>query len=556
MFKQLPLLRCFFLSLLLLVLATSTAAATPTVAVLPLEARSSRDISFLQDAVRDMLATRIGAAPNLSVIERVKVDQVAGGAPPPSDLPSLAAKLAATHLVTGTITALGDNYSLDVKLYPAQGGAPETFYATAQGEGNLITAVDRLAADLISRGFGLGAAASPAPLPQVVSRPAQPTYTTMHPERIFRSAGGGLVGTRGIGGRFGFLKSQNLSMDLQSMALGDVNGDSVEELVLADRTMVYIYRREPNGRLVKVGQFGIPEHLKIHAVTLFDLDGAPGLEILVSAADHLTPASFGVKWLEKSSVTFLFKEAPWYIRAMELPGEGVTLLGQKSGTTTALRPGIYRLAYQDGTLRQESELDLPDSVNLFEFVLADLDNDQALEVVAIDQYDRLKVMRRSGAVLWKSDDFYGGTTRFIGGTPPFAGETTIEGTTNEEERYPRYYIPSPIFVADVDGDGQNDLVVNKNLSTSSRLFENLKNYPSGEIHALTWDGLGLTELWRTRKIDGYISDFIFRQGGSPKEAELLVGVIIRGGASDILSNKTAAILTFPLDLSKKDQDEP
>jgi hypothetical protein len=114
----------------------------------------------------------------------------------------------------------------------------------------------------------------------------------------------------------------------------------------------------------------------------------------------------------------------------------------------------------------------------------------------------------------------------------------------------RIYIPSRIVVADVNNDGIKDIIVNKNLSTSSRLFQNMKNYPSGEIHALTWNGIALTELWRTRKIDGYIVDYLLRPKEGNSGAELLVGIILGSSPLELFGDQISTVLMYQLDYSK------
>jgi hypothetical protein len=202
-------------------------------------------------------------------------------------------------------------------------------------------------------------------------------------------------------------------------------------------------------------------------------------------------------------------------------------------------------------LQQGERLDLPESVNLFEFSMADIDADGAREIITIDQYDRLSVMRAGGTQLWKSDEYFGGTTRFIGGS----GFFNSSSAPKLEDQEARIYVPSRIIVTDINGDGQADVILNKNLSSASRLLKNMKNYPSGEIHALTWNGIGLTELWRTRKIDGYITDYLLLPGADAGKAELLVGVVLGTGAMEILADSTSTVLMYQIEQASQGGEE-
>ncbi|MFA6898677.1 MAG: VCBS repeat-containing protein [Desulfurivibrionaceae bacterium] len=342
-----------------------------------------------------------------------------------------------------------------------------------------------------------------------------------------------------------FQKSQNMKLSLQFIEMADLDGDGQDEVIFADNNSVQIFKRD-NNRLSKVGQIPGKNGYRIHAITVADLNKNGKPEIYVSAADSKGPNSFAFEWLGADKANYLFQDAKWYVRAMPVPGEGMVLAGQRSDSSKAVAAGIFHLNLSNGALKAGSPMEIPASVNLFEFTIADLDNDGSREIIAIDQYDRLQVLRSSGTVLWKSDEFYGGTTRFIGGTDGFGS-----GKASSQEGATRIYIPSRIIVYDVNGDGKQDVIINKNLSSSSRLFENMKNYPSGEIHALSWNGIALSELWRTKKIDGYIVDYLLRPNADKKGAELLVGLILGSSPLDLFSEQTSTMLIYQLDFTKK-----
>jgi hypothetical protein len=76
----------------------------------------------------------------------------------------------------------------------------------------------------------------------------------------------------------------------------------------------------------------------------------------------------------------------------------------------------------------------------------------------------------------------------------------------------------------------------------------MKSYPSGEIHGLVWSGIGLSELWRTKKIDGYVASYDFRRAPGADQALLYVGLIMNSGWLDMLSAKESTVLIYPLDL--------
>ena len=538
-----------------LALPTTGAAQTGRIAFLPFKANAPQDMSYLTSGIRDMLASRIASEVGLTVIDKAVVDKALAGAGTPSQndaLLKLAKTLQADYLVVGSLTSMGSSLSLDAKVFEVAKGAPRNFYATAKNEGEIIQSIDSLAWDISEKIFAQKRPASALAQPQVAgqSAQAQPQYATAHPDRAFAGrtgAGGGspFIYAKGITSEF--QKTQNMKLSLQFMEMADLDGDGQDEVIFADTDSVQIFKRD-NNRLSKVGQIPGKVGYRIHAITVADLNKNGKPEIYVSAADSKGPHSFAFEWQGADKANYIFQNARWYVRAMAVPGEGMVLAGQQAAVSNAVAPGIFRLDVANAVLKAGSRIEVPASVNLFEFTIADLDNDGSREIIAIDQYDRLQVMRSGGSVLWKSDDFYGGTTRFIGGTEGFGA-----GKASAQEGSSRIYIPSRIIVYDVNGDGQQDVIINKNLSTSSRLFENMKNYPSGEIHALSWNGIALSELWRTKKIDGYIVDYLLRPAADKKSAELLVGLVLGSSSIDLFSDQTSTMLIYQLDFTKKQE---
>ncbi|MBU1404645.1 MAG: VCBS repeat-containing protein [Proteobacteria bacterium] len=554
--RSIPALLAALLFALHLALPTIGAAQAGRIAFLPFKANAPQDMSYLTSGIRDMLASRLASEVGLTVIDKTAVDKALAAAGTPTQNEAfikLGKSLQADFLVVGSLTAMGSSLSLDAKVFEMAKGAPRNFYATAKNESEIIQSIDSLAWDISEKIFSHQRPATALVQPQTAvqqSAQPQPQYATAHPERAFASRtgmGGGspFIYPKGITSEF--QKTQNMKLSLQFMEMADLDGDGQDEVIFADIDSVQIFKRD-NTRLSKVGQIPGKVGYRVHAITVADLNKNGKPEIYVSAANHNTPNSFAFEWLGADKATYLFQEQQWYVRAMPVPGEGMVLAGQRAELDKAVAPGIFRLNLSNGVLKASSSMEVPAGVNLFEFTIADLDNDGSREIIAIDQYDRLQVLRAGGTALWKSDEFYGGTTRFIGGEAATSAHEPINNDKNE-----RVYIPSRIIVYDVNGDGQQDIILNKNLSTSSRIFKNMKNYPSGEIHALTWNGLALSELWRTRKIDGYIVDYLLRPNADKKGAELLVGLILSSSSLDLFSEQTSTMLIYQLDFSKKQE---
>jgi hypothetical protein len=394
-------------------------------------------------------------------------------------------------------------------------------------------------------------------------------FKTEHPDKVYKTEIPGqatgmapIIMTQAAVGMQGFTKTQNFDYFIQAMDIGDVDGDGQFDVVMADERKVYAYNLVKN-RLAEIAAVEMPARSKIHAISVADLDGNGRAEIYISAADDYKPYSWAYQW-NGSSLDIVLDNIPWYIRVLNIPGEGPVLLGQRGGQSSLLLAGIYRLMKSGTTVQPEQRLVMPDYVNLFEFVLADVNQDGAHEVVAINRADRLYVVRPDGSVLWVSEDYYGGTSRYIGEDYDLVGRVGIDidsGDSSDaigmEGSGKRIYIPSRLIVMDVNGDGKDDVIVNRNLSYASRHVENYKRFKSSEIHAMSWNGIALAQIWQTKKIDGYIPDFQFlRLPDQQNRAKIFVGLVLSTGWTSSFTGGESTMLMYEVDLAgEKAPDE-
>ncbi|MBU0910584.1 MAG: VCBS repeat-containing protein, partial [Proteobacteria bacterium] len=483
-----------FLALLSGNVSAAEQTATGSLAILPFTANASKDISYLQSGIRNMLASRLSADTGLTIVDQSRVDQqakAAGDTKQQNLLIQLGNTLQADYLLSGTLTAIGRSFSLDAKLYAIKDPSKpvESFYASAPSEDDIITAVDSLAWDIAEKSFGKQRPAPKYPqqmqMPGTAAMPMQgmqppalptgepqgdPAYRTAHPDRQFMgnyqggNYGGGssILYPTAITSAFGFTKTQNFDYAMQGFDTGDIDGDGKQDVAIASKNKIYAYHLTDN-RLVPFGELELSARSKIISLDLADLNGNGKAEIYVTSVDWITPSSMGLEWQGKE-FDYLFKNERWYVRTMYIPGPGKTLIGQKAEINAAFAHGIYQLRVTDNILQQEEKLSVPDSLNLYDFSLADLDGDGKTEVIALDEYDKMKVLQTSGKQLWESDESFGGSLTYVGGENPAAKSDKNNSETRVKERI---YIHSRIIVQDVNNDNQPDIVINKNLSTAS-----------------------------------------------------------------------------------------
>lgn len=547
---------------------TSLAAAVrKSVAILPFTLNAPPGRQYLQAGLRDMLGSRIAAETGAVIIDKKDVDTAfrkSGGRLTAKNMATFARKVGADYLVFGSITALGAGVSIDARVFSAAvpaAKAVQTFYGTATSNDQIMRTIDSLSWDIIEKVFHKKRPAALAAVPEPAVAPAEQSgmagFATANPEKTFMASRGayayGTSGTSGTSGERNFVKTRNFNMSLQGLALGDVDGDGREEVILAGPHEVQVFHRDGT-RLNLFATIKMKARYRIHSVNTADLNGDGRDEIYISAADSKMPGSRAVEWNGKRFVD-LFREARWYIRPLQVPGMGLILAGQRAGLLP-IEPGIFSLVQKDGKVRAGERLAIPAKINLFNFVYADLDGNGQHEIVALDNSFKLEVIK-GGAVVWKSEGRYCGTKRYIGGYPSMM--PGISSSMNDEvdafgEKYVETFIPSRILVSDVDHDGTDDIILNRNPSTLTAVLPREIQYKSGTIVGLKWNGLGLEEMWRTRKIDGYVVDYQAKSQVmklKPGVAdELFIGVVLNSGTLDSLLGDRSTVVMYPFDFAK------
>ncbi|GAB4345932.1 MAG: VCBS repeat-containing protein [Desulfobulbaceae bacterium] len=530
-----------------------------TVAILPFHLNAPPENSYLVEGLRDMLASRLRVEAGATIVDRNRVRKAVketGTRDFSEDLPGIARRAGADYLVYGTITALGGGISIDARVYAADPArkVPEAFYASAVSSDQVMRAIDTLAWDIIEALFDKKRPAAMIPAASQPAAPSgQPSFTTAHPDKTFMASGGGFA----LRGGRNFVKTRNFPMELRGFDVGDVDGDGKPEIILADRSEVKVFRRDGT-RLNLFGMIKTLVRYPVHAVNTADLNGNGRSEIYISAGDPTGPSSRCVEW-DGNSFVDLFSNVPWYVRPLEVPGYGPALLGQAGGLQLAILPGIYILSNTEGTLTKLEKLPVPEEVNLFDFTYADLEGDGGHEIVAVDGSFKLRVIRKGEAV-WKSSERFCGTKRFVGGEPPMQGGRSAfrnDEADSVGERFQRTYIPSRILVTDVDGDGADDIILNRNPDTVTTVAPDLVQYPSGTLVGLKWNGIGLEELWRTRQIDGYVVDYQVRSLVMPKgegEDELYVGLMLDTESLNPFGKGQSTVVIYPFAFEKVESE--
>ncbi len=537
---------------------------------LPFDSSSAGKYTYLADGVRTMLASRLAAKNGVQLVDyamqesEVKKLEAAGRGE--GEVKADFSRLQADYLVSGALYATNNGLKIQVVVSTAGStGDQQNFSTTAENEEQVIPVIGTLSEEIFAKILRAPAAAG-SQQEVVQDDSGAAGFRTEHPEREYKKAlsgPGSIVRSEGSDvtvAAKGMKRSSTIPVIIVAMDVGDLDGDGEQEIVFASKTMLEIFRYTA-GRFQKVGEHRLRPTYKIHALNLADLDKNGKSEIYISANERFKVSSLIVNWSAGEGVKILHENISWFLRPILWPGEGMILAGQ-TGSNDAGRgyvgTGIYRLESGAGraSVRRGAKLPLPGSLNLFDFVRADLDGNGTVETVAIDNNEKIMVYDDQNNLMWVSEGNFGGSRNYMG---PVKGEKNSTNPYDLQQDSDRNlaFLPTRLLAQDIDNDRKQEIIVGRNKRISPRFLRNYREYHGGDIACLSWRESELKEIWHTSTIAGYISDynFILAPAGKQKnsrvsKAQLYVGQVPGNTFLSFLAAKESKLLVYEIELPK------
>lgn len=511
------------------------------IAILPFSINAEKDLGFLREGIMDMLMTRLYWKDRVKVVEKRRVKEAVKDISGPLDLAKaseIGRDLGTDYVLFGSLTIFGESVSIDATMAPiTKKDKPITVFVQTKGMESVIPEINTFAQKVNSVVFGRSVA-------EPEQRAAQPrTGGGINPNFTFYDTDPD---------RASFWRSRTIRREVMGFDVADVNGDSLNEIVVLEETTIAVYAfRE--GTLARLAAYDSDDGNRFVWVDCFDINGNGRAEIFASKASGSSFSSVVLE-MDRGKLKPIVKDSDWFYRVMRWPGQGVLLLGQQrmvgehtgevNLTDEFFARGIFRLVWNGRDYVKEGPKPLVDlkGVYIFNFAAGTLGKDTTPYIVALDWYEKLRLLTMDGNQVHRSSDLYGGTLNML---------KTAENVKTETLRRDSFFVPARMLIMDVDKDGSNELIVNQNKSTTMGLTERFRSFSDGKVVALTWDGISLTPVWESRKLQGCLSSLQVTDMDNDGNPDLVVSLLQERGIS-LIEKARSALVSYKLEPKRED----
>ncbi len=517
-------------------------AAPVKVAILPFQIHADKDYTFLQKGIVDMLSSRLAVPGKTEIIDPLTTSQAVEsikGFSGDNLALMAAAKLQADRVLHGSITLLGDSVSIDAKMLDATGTSPPfTFFKQTQGMNDVIAQINLLATEVNAQVFNrapAAAAAAPSAPPAVDQNDVR-----THPEKLLQQdqfvergaspleseEGGdasplnpGFVRPAGEGKGPVFWKSRNFAFVITGVAVGDVDNDGLQETVIVTPDTLQIVRFE-QGRMQELKKIETARFTQNVGVDIADINGNGIAEIFVTALNSgRNQVRSTVYEFSKKDFVQIVETARWYFRVVHHPVRGKVLLGQRQAAgKEPFAEEIVELEWKQGEYQTAVRILPGRRFNVLGMTLGDVMNDKNETAVGMNDFDKLMLAELNGKEVWTSSDPYGGN--------PIHVNLMVDDKGSPANKA---YLPTRIIMADLENDGKYEAIVARNDEVTGRKLANQRIYRNGQLTGLQWNGLGMSEIWHTRKVSGHIQDIALGDFDNDGKNEILCGMVLKEG---------------------------
>lgn len=348
------------------------------------------------------------------------------------------------------------------------------------------------------------------------------------------------IDTSYLGVGKGVRQSQELDYEIFSFTTGDFDGDGQKEIGIIDGKRLRIYKFDST-KLSLV--WSEPEQSSgCMTVDAIDLNHNGKEELFITKISYSRLQSYVIEF-QDGNYKRVASKLPFFFRTIKFKSKTKQLFVQRIGVATPFSGSVHTCIYENGQYMQGKSLDLPKGVFIFGFANADIDQDGERDFIYVDDHDRLRIFSKDGELKWKSNSRYGG----YGLTFAHTSKRVFSSRSPIKKRKPdRIKVKGRIFVMDLDRDGINEIILGQNFSSLGSFFPNSPSFSKSRIIDLEWDGISFSENWETRHIEAYLADFDIEDIYGDGRDNLLIGLVLNRGITNIFKKTKSVILFYQL----------
>lgn len=305
-----------------------------------------------------------------------------------------------------------------------------------------------------------------------------------------------------------------------------VIAETSEDIIVTDGKKVLMYQL--TGEQVEfIDEYAPSAAAKLLTVQCVELDKNPGQEIIVN--QYINNAlDTAILTYRNGRLQLLQDHIDLLLAAVDTDGDGVNdaVWGAQYDLReffTTGRASLYTL--DNGKLRRQERVDVPRVFRATGVTLADLSGDGRRDLVMIDDSRYLRVYRGQQQ-LYKTGDRVGGG---------YSVAEVDRDTRGASRRTFPYFLEPLMAVADLNGDGRQDVIVPRNIRSIGGIFPNVNIYSGGDVVVLSYSDFGYTLTAITPQLDGVVSGVaVLRQRSYPAFVVAVAQGTLTGGGNSIL----------------------
>ena len=461
---------CILMGLIVLYNGHALAQDQNGILIVPFTINDKIQQPLLKTMIGDMLFTRLNAGHCMTVKEYRHMHPQASETLDVEQAKKVAQNNGLTHILVGSVSIFGGQYSIDAHIWTIHDQKPYFSHSVmAVSEKAVIPEIHQLCLRLKEA---------------ICKKSSNPQAQK---EKI---------------GAFTYEIFPRLDVAIQCLSVADVNQDNRPELVASDNHSVYLFDLSTNP-LNLLSHYDADNTHNIIWLDAADMDNDSRPEIYVTAVHRLGGhlVSFVLEW-HQDQLNVILHDEPYYFRCYHRYDGTMQLIGQKQAMTHFFANKVCLLKYYGQKLFVDTVQAIPPDSHFASFHQGNFTGPEK-DYVIVRPNNQIEILDHALRRKWLSETLYAESKKMI-----ILPRQTAQKAPHQEESFK--YLNQRIQVADVDSDNIDEIIVSEqNAVSGSRLFKRYRQFQSGMITCLKWNGLGMIPLWKTPKISGYISDYIW-----------------------------------------------